>query len=150
MRLLSSFAAVTFALVGFIGAAQAQELDDESKVTNAQIEASRDLPATLVIRANDVTNQVEVLHANERLAADPVSLQSLNPADFKKVDLTTTMQSELDQASSASSWYFWFNGAYTYPTYYYYGYAYNYASYYTYRYAGYTYWYCRWAYGWWY
>lgn len=148
MRLLSIFTAA--ALVFGFNAVQAQELDNESQVTNAQIEGSRDLPATLVIRANDATNQVEILHTSERLAADPVSAQALNPTDFVKVDVDTKMKGELDQSSSASSWYFWFNGAYTYPTYYYYGYSYNYASYYSYRYAGYTYWYCRWAYGWWY
>ncbi|MES2963300.1 MAG: hypothetical protein V4760_05375 [Bdellovibrionota bacterium] len=148
MRLLSTLTAVVLA-VGF-NVAQAQELDNESQVTNAQIEASRELPATLVIRSNDANNQVEVLHAHERLATDSVTIQSLNEKDFVKTDLATTMKSELDQNSSASSWYFWWNGAYSYPTYYYSGYSYNYASYYSYRHAGYTYWYCRWAYGWWY
>lgn len=139
-------------LAGF--SAHAGELDNEKSVTNEQIQLAQDLPATLVIRVNESTKEVEVLHSKDRLATDEATKNTVvNSGEFKKMDVKGQMTgSELDQDSSRSSWYFcWPTYNYYYPTYYYYGYQYNYSNYYWYNWGGYSYYYYGWgSYGrWW-
>lgn len=129
---------------------RANELDNEASVTNAQIAAAKDLPATLVIRTNEATKEVEVLHSNDRIPADASTVDAVSKAKFMKMDVKSSKPvGELDRDSSSSSWYFCWPNANVYaPSYYYYGYSYNYSQYYSYAYAGYSYSYYRWGYGW--
>lgn len=150
MRILSSVLVAAFALtIGF--SAQSSELDNEASITNHQIQLSKDLPATVVVRVNAATDEIEVLHSEDELAADPSSLETLRDAEFVKIDKNAKIAGELDRDSSSSSWYFWFNYSnWYYPTYSYYGYNYGYTPYYSYNWGGYNYYYCRWnyRYGW--
>lgn len=147
MRLFSLSAfALTLAL-GF--AAQATELDNESQVTNQQIQASRDLPATMVVRVNEATRAVEVLHTADRVAPDAATASVIAGQPFVAAPQAgATVAGELDRNSSASSWYYCYNGWYQPSYYYYYGYSYSYVPYYSYYYGGYSYAYYRWSYGW--
>jgi hypothetical protein len=149
MRFLSLMVAFA-AVASFNGVAQAQELDNEAQVTNEQIALSKEIPATLVVRTNAATGEVQVLHSNEKLAADAGSQAVVAKAQFAKVDASSIATGELDRDSSSSSWYFCFNRSYSYPAYYYSGYSYNYAWYGGYNWGGWNYSYYRWNYGWWY
>lgn len=118
--------------------AQANELDNEKSVTNAQRLAAK-LPQTLVVR-KDAQGNVSVLHSNKALKPGA----KLDDSQFVAVK-NTDKQSELDNDSSTSGWYFyWNNYSYSYPTYYYYGYTYNYRPYYSYSYGYYNYYWYRW------
>lgn len=148
-RILSVFALAATIALG--GQAVAGELDNETAVTNAQIaaqiKAAKDLPATLVIRVNEASKEVSVMHSQEKLAADQATFSKVVEAPFMKMDVKQGVNAagELDQSSSASSWYFcWPTYNWAYPTYYYYGYSYNYSSYYSYSYGGYAYYYYGW------
>ncbi|RYZ71000.1 MAG: hypothetical protein EOP05_12535 [Proteobacteria bacterium] len=152
MRFLSlmAAAATVTAMVSFSGAVQAQELDNEAQVTNEQIALSKDIPATLVVRTNPATGEVQVLHSNAKLAGDAASTAAVADANFAKVDASAISNGELDKDSSSSSWYFCFNRSYSYPAYYYGGYNYAYNYYSGYNWGGWNYSYYRWNYGWWY
>ena len=129
------------------GLAQANELDNEAAVTNEQVALSKDLPATLVVRTNQATGEVQVMHSAVKLDASAASQAALNEAAFVKVD-SAQGSGELDRDSSRSSWYFCWNNAYSYPQYTYYGYSYNYSyNYYSYAYSGWNYTYYGWNYG---
>ena len=145
---LSVLAASLFAtsLVG--AAAQASELDSEAKVTNEQVALAKDLPATLVIRKNEATGEVQVMHSAAKLEASPATLAEVANGNFVKADAAQAATGELDQDSSRSSWYYCWNYGYNYPQYNYYGYSYNYNYYYGYNYSGWNYSYYRWNYGW--
>ncbi len=149
MRFLSLtvLAASLFAtsLVG--GLAQANELDSEAKVTNEQVALSKDLPATLVVRTNQATGEVEVMHSAMKLEASAATQAAVGQAAFVKADASQVASGELDNDSSRSSWYFCWNNRYSYPQYNYYGYSYSYNHYYSYNYSGYNYSYYRWNYG---
>lgn len=107
----------------------ANELDNEDQVRNARRHAG-DLPQTLVMKVNKATGQVSVLHSNEKLAAKQIAF---NDKAFKATKKTDKQRGELDNDSSSSGWYFyWNNYSYSYPTYYYYGYNYSYSAYYSY------------------
>jgi hypothetical protein len=141
----------TVSMFGSASAFAAGELDNEAAVTNEQIQLAKDLPATLVMRVNDKTKEVSVLHMDAKLEATEASKALLANAQFKAVDVKSGVRGELDQDSSSSSWYFCFNNYnWSYPTYYYYGYNYNYSSYYNYSYGGYSWYYYRWGYSRWY
>jgi hypothetical protein len=143
IRILSLAALMMASAVGF--QSFAGELDNEKAVTNEQVQAAKDLPATLVIRVNEQTKAVEVLHSKEKLAADQTQAAALSKAAFKKMDVKSGMTGELDRDSSKSSWYFcWPSYNWYYPAYYYYGYTYSYSSYYYYNYGGYGYYYYGW------
>lgn len=149
MRFLSLMVA-TAALLTFSGNVQAQELDNEAQVTNEQIALSKDIPATLVVRTNEATGEVQILHSNAKLAGDASSTAAVAGAQFAKVDASAISNGELDKDSSSSSWYFCFNRSYSYPAYYYGGYNYSYNYYNSYNWGGWNYSYYRWNYGWFY
>lgn len=155
MRFLSLMAAAAATLALSVGfQAQATELDNEAQVTNEQISMSKEIPATLVVRTNPATGEVQVLHSQEKLAADQTSQTAVASAaasgQFAKVDASAIANGELDRDSSSSSWYFCFNRNWSYPVYYYNNYTYNYGWYGGYSYSGWNYSYYRWNYGWWY
>lgn len=123
----------------------ANELDNEDQVKNARRHAT-DLPQTLVMKVNKSTGAVEVLHSNKKLSAKP---QNFDDRMFKGMKKTDKQRGELDNDSSSSGWYFYYNNYnYSYPTYYYYGYNYSYQSYYNYynSYNNCNYYYYRWYY----
>jgi hypothetical protein len=123
----------------------AGELDNEKTVTNEQVQAAKDLPATLVIRVNNDTKAVEVLHSKALLPAEQASVEAISKQTFTKMDVKSGMTGELDRDSSKSSWYFcWPSFNWYYPSYSYYGYSYNYSSYYNYSYSNYSYYYYGW------
>ena len=150
MRVLSLMVAAAAALTLSGFQAQAQELDNEAQVTNEQISMSKDIPATLVVRTNQATGEVQILHSNDKLAADQSSQAVVAKAQFAKVDQSAIANGELDHDSSSSSWYFCFNRSWSYPVYYYQNYTYNYGWYGGYNWGGWNYSYYRWNYGWWY
>lgn len=152
MRFLAITVLSTLLLAGVQAQAQKHdqtgELDNESKVTNEQLKASKELPQTLVVRKNDVTGEVQVMHSAEKLSgtADQSVVTSSN---FVKVDASQVVTGELDQDSSRSSWYFCFNNGWNYPQYNYWGYNYNYNYYSGYSWGGWNYSYYRWnTWGW--
>jgi hypothetical protein len=128
--------------------ASAGELDNEKAITADQIAHATQLPATVVVRVNDATKEVAVLHAKTKLATDDQALTSvIASGEFQKINVNATTRGELDRESSTSSWYFWFNYAnWYYPTYYYWGYSYPYTNYYWYNTNGYSYYWYRWMY----
>ncbi len=148
MRFLSLSVLVAVFMAGPV--AHANELDNEAKVTNEQISFSKDLPATLVIRTNTATGEVQVMHSAAKLEAAAVSPAAIASAEFVKADSAQAAKGELDHDSSRSSWYYCYNYSWNYPQYYYYGYTYNYNYYYGYDYSGWNYSYYRWNYGWYY
>ena len=130
--------------------AQAGELDNEAQVTNETKALSKDLPQTLVVRTNAATGEVQVMHTQDRLAADASSLNLVANAKFAAADVDSQVQGggELDRESSASSWYFCWNRGYSQPYYWYGGYNFSYNYYYSYNYYGWNYSYYRWNWGW--
>src|SRR6218665_1278912 len=138
MKLLTVLALAVLALP----LAQANELDNENQVKNAQRLAA-DLPQTVVVR-EDASGNVAVMHSAEKLAAAAAQLDDSKFVAVKKAG------KELDGDSSKSGWYFyWYNYSYNYyPAYYYSGYNYYYQPYYNYSYNNYTYYYYSWSYRW--
>lgn len=121
----------------------ANELDNEDQVKNARRHAA-DLPQTLVMKVDKATGAVSVLHSSSKLAAKP---QNFDGKKFVAMKNTDKQRGELDNDSSSSGWYFyWNNYSYSYPTYYYYGYQYTYNAYYNYYnpYNNCNYYYYRW------
>ena len=136
-------------MTGSAFAAPAGELDNERAITSEQVQLAQALPASVVIRVNEATKAVEVLHSNAKFGTDQATQAAVASAQFTKMDVKGSMVGELDRDSSRSSWYFCFpNYNYYYPTYYYYGYSYSYSSYWSYSYGGYHYSYYSWNYGW--
>jgi hypothetical protein len=135
---------LALALLAALPVAQANELDNEKQVTNAQRFAA-DLPQTLVVR-EDAQGNVAVFHSVEKLeAGSPALLDDSKFVPMKKTD----KMSELDGDSSKSGWYFyWYNYSYSYPTYYYYGYSYAYQPYYNYYYNNCYYRWYSWGWNW--
>lgn len=127
--------------------AHAGELDNEAAVTNQQAELAADLPATLVVRVNANSNEVEVLHSKDKIAGDETSKATVlaRENEFVKMDVKGQMTGELDRDSSRSSWYFCFpTYNWFYPTYFYYNYTYAYTPYYYYSIGAYSYYYYTW------
>jgi hypothetical protein len=139
MKLLTVLALAVLALP----VAQANELDNENQVKNAQRFAA-DLPQTVVVR-EDAQGNVAVMHSSAKLIAGAEA--SLDDSKFVPVKKAGK---ELDGDSSKSGWYFyWYNYNYSYyPAYYYYGYNYYYQPYYNYSYNNYTYYWYSWSYRW--
>lgn len=136
-----------FMLFG-VAQVQADELDNEKQVTNIA-DRTKDLPATLIVRKNEKTGEVEVAHLKQEVIE-----QNLDKAVSDEVSFTLVATDkiysennfgELDSDNSRESWYFYFGYTWNnfYPTYNYYGSYYQYYSYYTYRNAGYAYSYYR-------
>lgn len=147
MRILSL--ALAAALVLATNHARANELDNEAQVTNETKALSKDLPQTLVVRTNQATGEVQVMHSNNRLAADVSSMNAVVNAQFTKADLNKAQGGELDRDSSNSSWYFCWNHGWGYPYYWYGGYNFSYNYYYGYNWGGWNYGFYRWNWGWW-
>lgn len=139
MKLLTILALAALALP----VAQANELDNENQVKNAQRFAT-DLPQTVVVR-EDAQGNTAVFHSAEKLVAGAAA--QLDDSKFVPVKKAGK---ELDGDSSKSGWYFyWYNYNYSYyPAYYYYGYNYYYQPYYNYSYNNYTYYWYSWSYRW--
>ncbi len=122
--------------LGFSTTVVANELDNESSVTNKQ------LTGTIVVRVDNRTKKVAALKTSELISEKEAQEIALS-GDFK--DASANVKSELDQDGGASSWYFYYGynsnyycnmnyyGNWYRPTYYY-----NY-SYYSYYYYG-NYW----------
>lgn len=149
MRSLILLTGLLTASLIFAVQVSAGELDNEKAVTNQQIGFAKNLPGTVVVRIKDGAQFAEVLHANDKLAGDSSSHAVVEKSSFLAMTATQKISGhavgELDQDSSTSSWYFYFNNYNYYcPTYYYYGYTYSYSAYYSYYYAGYSYYYYGW------
>ena len=137
------FSVMALALLASLSVAQANELDNEGQVTNAQRNAAANLPQTLVVR-EDAAGNVAVFHSAEKLAPGA----RLDDSQFVAMAKTDKMKKELDGDSSKSGWYFfWYNYSYAYPTYYYYGFNYYYQPYYNYYYN--NCWYRWYSWRWW-
>ncbi|MGZ3693885.1 MAG: hypothetical protein ACXWQO_06765 [Bdellovibrionota bacterium] len=120
---------LALALMAPMASVYANELDNDNQVANAQRHAA-DLPQTMVMQVNKTTGAVAVLHSNAKLAAKPMDFKG---AKFVAMKATDKTRGELDNDSSSSGWYFyWNNYSYAAPTYYYYGYQYSYQPYYNY------------------
>lgn len=142
LRALLAVAALVLGLGLSLSASAANdELDNESKVTNEQSRLAQQLPGTLIVRTNRATGQSEVLPVTEALPAE-ASAQAIaleQNAEFKPF---SQPGGELDQDSSRSSWYFYWNGYY--PHCYYGGYNYYGYPYYNFGWGLYQYNYYRW------
>lgn len=145
--------------------AYASELDNEKQITNV-MERAKDLPATLIMRKNEKTGQVEVAHLKQTVGEAQLTEKEAMEMAFTSVAENQTYKqenfSELDSDNSRESWYFYYGYGYGYnynygyswygyyPTYNYYGAYYPYYPYYNYNYGGYAYYYYRpyWGYYW--
>ncbi len=135
IRNLLFVVSLLFLVSGFSRPAFSGELDNEALVINEQ--ARRDLPQTVLVRIDAKTGAAAVVELKEALAADASAIAKLSETQFKAIAPAT---GELDQTSSSSSWYAWYNYGYYYaPTYYYYGYSYSYSNYYSCYWGGYNY-----------
>ena len=135
-------AVIALQLMNTSYAATGGELDNENGVVNAeQRNLAANLPATVVVRVDTRDNTVSVLQSKEVIGKDQAA--SVVSASFQPMQASEKL--ELDQNSSTSGWYFYFNYYnYSYPSYYYYGYNYSYQPYYTYNYGYYNYYYYWW------
>ncbi|MFZ4404709.1 MAG: hypothetical protein ACOYOK_11460 [Pseudobdellovibrionaceae bacterium] len=125
--------------------ASANELDNESTVTNQQ-----NIEGTLVIRVDQRTQAAEVLQTNQALLTKDQAQALTQSSEFTKV-ASANIKSELDQDAGRSSWYFYrgynrnyYNNCNWYGRWYQPYYTYNYGHYnyyyYGYNYGNYNYW----------
>ncbi|HEY8269241.1 MAG TPA: hypothetical protein VIG33_00010 [Pseudobdellovibrionaceae bacterium] len=133
MRLIIS-AALIF---GMGSLATAGELDNESGVTN------KELQGTIVLRVNTVTNETSFVKTEAAMSSEADAKAFAQAAEFAKVP-EAKMKSELDHDGGASSWYFYspysqYNYNYYQPSCNWYGNSYN--PYYQYNYGYYNYYY---------
>jgi hypothetical protein len=128
--------------------ANAGELDSENGITNKQAQIAESLPGSVIVRVEQATGRVAVLHADQKLETDAASVsQVVNSKEFVQMDVKGNMTGELDRDSSRSSWYFCFNNwSWGYPTYYAYGYSFAYTNYYWNNWGGYSYYWYYWRY----
>ncbi|MGZ3743048.1 MAG: hypothetical protein ACXWRE_00185 [Pseudobdellovibrionaceae bacterium] len=135
MKHLIISAALIFGMSSF---ATAGELDNESGVTN------KELQGTIVLRVNTVTNETSFVKTEANMASEADAKAFAEKAEFAKVP-AAKMKSELDHDGGASSWYFYSPYNQYYNNYYYqpycnwYGNYYN--PYYQYNYGYYNYYY---------
>lgn len=149
MSRLFSFAVAALSVLVLGSSAFAHELDNDSSVSTDQVRLGQNLPKTVIVRTKVGTKQTEVLQLNHKLPAGAAAKALVAKAKFSKLDNKGRPMNELDQDSSASSWYFYCPPSYPgyyYPTYYYYNYTYAYMPYYGYYYGGYYYQYYSWPY----
>ena len=119
----------------------AGELDNEQGTINQeQRNLSADLPSSVVVRVDSRDNSLAVLQSKDFISQDKAA--NVTSADFQAVK--STDRGELDQNSSTSGWYFYFNNHWNCPSYYYGGYNYYYQPYYAYTYGYYSYYYYWW------
>jgi hypothetical protein len=123
---------MTLSMVSF---ATAGELDNESEVTN------QELQGTMVLRVNTLTKEASFVKTETAMISEAAAKAFAHTAEFAKVP-APKMKSELDNDGGASSWYF-YN---PYQQYNYYQpscnwYGNNYNPYYQYNYGSYNYYY---------
>lgn len=123
--------------LGFASSVFAGELDNESSVTNQQLQG------TLVIRVDQRTNQAAALKTDAVVTTPNQAKALAAQGQFKNLP-SDKVRTELDQDGGASSWYYYpnyyYNNNYYYNQTYWYGswyapcysYNYNYYSYYYY------------------
>lgn len=130
MRFILSAALV----LGLGSVALAGELDNESGVTN------KELQGTLVLRVNTVTHEAAYVKTEAGMVSQAAAQAFAQTANFAAVP-AANIKSELDQEGGASSWYFYYPQQYGYyqPTCNWYGNYYN--PYYAYNYGYYNYYY---------
>ena len=129
MRFILSAALV----LGMGSVAMAGELDNESGVTN------KELQGTLVLRVNTVTKEAAFVKTDAAMVSKEDAQAFAAAANFSPVP-AANIKSELDKDGGASSWYFY------YPSYGYYNpgcnwYGNYYNPYYYYNYGYYNYYY---------
>lgn len=121
--------------LGMSSVAIANELDNESGVTN------KELTGTLVLRVDSRTNEASYVKTDAVMTSEAVAVEFIKTADFKNVPVAN-MKAELDKDGGSSSWYFYY-APYSYPYYTpmcnWYGSYYN--PYYSYGYGYYNYYY---------
>lgn len=123
--------------LGLSSFATAGELDNESKVTN------KELQGTMVLRVDTRTNQAAFVKLDSALASEADAKALAQSAQFSPVP-AANVKSELDKDGGASSWYFYigypgYGYGYGYPGCNWYGNYYN--PYYYYGYGNYNYYY---------
>jgi len=129
MRFILSAALV----LGMGSVAMAGELDNESGVTN------KELQGTLVLRVNTLTNESSFVKTDVAMTSEADAKAFAAAAAFTAVP-ASNLKSELDQDGGTSSWYFYYpNYNYYTPVCNWYGNYYN--PYYTYNYGYYNYYY---------
>jgi acetyl-CoA acetyltransferase len=132
---------MSFLALAIMPAAYASELDKPNSGENA-IRLAADLPASLVVRKS-ADGQVAVFHSASLLGQGDESVVA--NGSFTNMTANEGQRQELDQNSSQSGWYFyWNNWNYSYPTYYYGGYQYYYQQYYSHFANNYWYYWYRW------
>ena len=118
--------------LGFTMTAQANELDNESSVTNKEISG------TLIVRVDSRNNQTAVMSANQ-ISSEAQAQDLAKNGQFENAN--GNVKTELDQDGAASSWYFYrgYNSYYNCNVNWYgnwyqprYSYSYGYYSYYYY------------------
>lgn len=120
-------------VLGMSSFAAAGELDNESKVTN------KELQGTMVLRVDTRTNQASFVKVDAAMASAADAQAFAQSANFSPVP-ASNMKSELDKDGGASSWYFYYPSyGYGYPGCNWYGNYYN--PYYSYGYGYYNYYY---------
>lgn len=117
--------------LGVSTSAMANELDNESSVTNQAMNG------TVVVRVDSRNNQASVVTSEKVMASAQDAQKLAQNGSFQKLS-SENVRSELDQDAGASSWYF-YNGYNYYNQVYWYG---NwYTPYYQYNYGYYRYYY---------
>ena len=117
--------------LGVTSAAHANELDNESSVTNQAMNG------TVVVRVDTRNNQTAVVTSGKVMTSAQDAQHLAQSGKFQEVS-ADNVRSELDQDAGASSWYF-YSGYNYYSQVYWYG---NwYAPYYAYNYGYYRYYY---------
>ena len=137
--------------------ALAQNLSESFSTADRVASMARDLPATVVVRHNHETNEFEVYHSKDNLAASESAIMALASKPFESTKINTPVRGELDRDTSRSSWFFalgvnpFYNlnfgvwpVSYLAPAFYYNNLAFTYSPYFYYNYSPYSYYFYRW------
>jgi hypothetical protein len=128
------------------------QMDLTQQPSLEQLQYAEELPATLVLRLNERTNELEVFNSDGRLQKDPSTHQKVTKAKFKKMSTKSKMKGRGKGSNltwSPFSWLLGFSlGNWNSPYYSYRGYSYPYSYYDSYSYGGYSYYYYGYPYGW--
>ncbi len=127
-------------LLGMGSFATAGELDNESGVTN------KELQGTMVLRVNSLTKEASFVKTEATMSSEADAKAFAQAAEFTKIP-TAKIKSELDNDGGASSWYFYYPQYNSYqPTCNWYGNYYSPYYYYSYGYYNYYYYGSCWSY----
>lgn len=149
MKILTGLAAFAASLT--LSAAQANDSMNLTRPSQDQVQYAQELPATLVVRINQRTNEMEVLNSYSRLQKDADTVEKVQQQKFKKMSAKDKMRGK-GRGHNLDSIFSWLLGfasySYNSPYYSYRDYSYPYSYYDSYSYNGYSYYYYGYPYAW--